>query len=159
MAFLVQVSRAFESRPTRRLQLSDLRDGSLENDADLVIFLSLAEGDVPETTNAPRLVTISIAKNRNGPRANLDVCFLPSVHRFCDWPTLPQPTVPQQPPIQANQPTGHLPRLQEIMARTAQRWQLRSANPQRPPVVKRSEQSRVLPIGAVLEDEEEDVES
>src|SRR5712692_4506334 len=73
---LAQVSRAFEGRPSKKLQLSDLRDGSLENDADLVLFLSVAEADTTGTTTS-RLATISIAKHRNGPRAALDICFEP----------------------------------------------------------------------------------
>ena len=85
---LAQLSRAFEGRPIKKFQLSDLRDGSLENDADLVLFLSLNETDTSGTTSTPRLATISIAKHRNGPCADLDVCFQPDLTRFSDLPTL-----------------------------------------------------------------------
>src|SRR5439155_3347562 len=71
---LAQVSRAFESRPSKYFQLSDLRDGSLENDADLVLFLSVDEQETTGTAVC-QLATISIAKHRNGPRAELDICF------------------------------------------------------------------------------------
>src|SRR6266566_5221611 len=64
---LAQMSRAFESRPTKKHQLSDLRDGSLENDADLVLFLSVDEKETTGTATC-QSATISIAKHRNGPR-------------------------------------------------------------------------------------------
>jgi hypothetical protein len=156
---LAQVSRAFESRPSKKLQLSDLRDGSLENDADLILFLSVAEADPSEAAGSPRLATISIAKHRNGPLRDLDVCFLPSATRFCDWPELSPPPIPQQPsaaaPTQASPSAEHFPRLQEIMARAIER-RAKSGTVQPPSLEKLSEQGRALPIGAVLEDEEED---
>src|SRR6266702_7693377 len=43
---LAQLSRAFEGRPMKKFQLSDLRDGSLENDADLVLFLSPSDLEI-----------------------------------------------------------------------------------------------------------------
>ncbi len=87
---LAQLSRAFESRPMTQFQLSDLRDGSLENDADLVLFLSPSHREMAGSIVTPQLVTIHIAKHRNGPRADLDVCFQPSSTRFHDLPTLAQ---------------------------------------------------------------------
>lgn len=86
---LAQVSRAYEARPLKNLQLSDLRDGSLENDADLVLFLSRAEENLAVAL-AYQLTTISIAKHRNGPRANLDICFHPASTRFFDLETIEQ---------------------------------------------------------------------
>jgi replicative DNA helicase len=118
---LAQVSRAFEGRPSKQLQLSDLRDGSLENDADLVLFLSVSEADTPSSANSPRLATISIAKHRHGPRADLDICYLPASTRFCDLQTLPP--VPERPataPAPSSQRAKDFPRLQEIMARVTQ---------------------------------------
>ena len=94
---LAQLSRAFESRPLKKFQLSDLRDGSLENDADLVLFLSPADLEIAGSTAAPMLVTIHIAKHRNGPRADVDVCFQPGTTRFHDLPTLTQPSTHEQP--------------------------------------------------------------
>ena len=93
---LAQVSRAYEARPLKNLQLSDLRDGSLENDADLVLFLSRAEENLA-AASAYQLTTISIAKHRNGPRADLDICFHPASTRFFDLETLEQVLVPEQP--------------------------------------------------------------
>ena len=156
---LAQVSRAFENRPSRELHLSDLRDGSLENDADLVLFLSVSEADPTEAAGEARLATISIAKHRNGPRADLEVCFLPSTTRFCDWPTLSETFIPDR-PTEAGQaplaPEEHpFPRLQEIMARAMQRW-AKQSDVGVAATAKQDEFSRALPVGVVLEDEEEE---
>jgi replicative DNA helicase len=154
---LAQVSRAFESRPTKNLQLSDLRDGSLENDADLVLFLSVSEADTTGIVGAPQLATISIAKHRNGPRANLDVCFMPGTIRFRDLQTLSQTKDPKlsssSAPIPSNQPMTQFPRLQEIMARVV-RGQPRQKDITSPPMAIPAAYQRELPRGAVLEDEE-----
>lgn len=80
---LAQMSRAVESRPSKLPQLSDLRDGSLENDADLVLFLyrnELAQAE-PDYKN---IATLILAKHRNGPLAELDVYFQPSLTHFRD---------------------------------------------------------------------------
>ena len=115
---LAQLSRAFESRPMKKFQLSDLRDGSLENDADLVLFLSPTDLEIPGSTGSPKLVTIHIAKHRNGPCADVDVCFQPGSTRFHDLPTLIQPSTHEQPPsfvsIPTNQPPREFPRLKDI---------------------------------------------
>ena len=102
---LAQVSRAFESRPAKKLQLSDLRDGSLENDADLVLFLSVNEKETTGTA-ACQLATISIAKHRNGPRAELDICFYPSSTRFRDLRTLSQLSSQEKPSSSRFKVTG-----------------------------------------------------
>jgi replicative DNA helicase len=110
---LAQLSRAFEGRPIKKFQLSDLRDGSLENDADLVLFLSLAETETSGIMTGPRLATISIAKHRNGPFADLDVCFQQSLTRFSDLPTLAQPSI-SVPPV-PDQPLRKFSRLDDIL--------------------------------------------
>ena len=154
---LAQVSRAFESRPTRELHLSDLRDGSLENDADLVLFLSVSDADPPGAAGEPRLATISIAKHRNGPRADIEVCFLPNATRFCDWPTLSEASIPDHPSEAGSEPLTpqqyRFPRLQEIMAQAMQR-RAKQSEAGISETVKQGEHSRALPMGAVLEDEE-----
>src|SRR6266566_1434402 len=122
---LAQLSRAFESRPMKKFQLSDLRDGSLENDADLVLFLAPTDLDIPGSTTAPKIVTIHIAKHRNGPRADLDVCFQPDSTRFHDLPTLTQPSTHEQPTsfvsIPTNQPPREFPRLKDLLEQSLQR--------------------------------------
>jgi replicative DNA helicase len=80
---LAQMSRAVESRSSKFPQLSDLRDGSLENDADVVLFLYRDELYQPES-EYKNIATIIIAKHRNGPVAELDVHFQPSQTYFHD---------------------------------------------------------------------------
>lgn len=154
---LAQVSRAFEGRPSKQLQLSDLRDGSLENDADLVLFLSLGEADTPASASNPRLATISIAKHRHGSRADLDICYLPASTRFCDLQTLPPSPAPERPAATATTPSSQrakdFPRLQEIMARISQGERTHSKTGSSP-TIRPAQSGRDLPIGSVLEDEE-----
>jgi replicative DNA helicase len=64
---LSQLNRQPEMRPNHRPMLSDLRDsGSLEQDADLVMFLYRDEHYNKET-NRPGVIEIIVAKARNGP--------------------------------------------------------------------------------------------
>ncbi|MEP7166613.1 MAG: replicative DNA helicase, partial [Candidatus Woesebacteria bacterium] len=58
---LAQLSRAVENRGTKQPQLSDLREsGSIEQDADVVMFLYREDDDEREN------VKLSVAKHRNG---------------------------------------------------------------------------------------------
>jgi len=59
---LSQLSRAVEHRGDKRPQLADLREsGSIEQDADVVMFLWKEDDDKPEN------IVLDIAKHRNGP--------------------------------------------------------------------------------------------
>jgi replicative DNA helicase len=122
---LAQLSRAFESRPMKKFQLSDLRDGSLENDADLVLFLTPVDLEMTWSATAPKPVTIHIAKHRNGPLADLDVCFQPVSTRFHDLPTLTQPSTHEQTPsfvsTTANLSPWEYPSLNEYFKQSLQR--------------------------------------
>ncbi len=69
-----QLSRAVEQRQDKRPQLSDLRDsGSIEQDADIVMFIYRDEYYNPETTERPNIAEIAIAKHRNGPTGTIDL--------------------------------------------------------------------------------------
>lgn len=69
-----QLSRAVESRQDKRPQLSDLRDsGSIEQDADVVMFIYRDEYYNPETTDRPNIAEVSVAKHRNGPTGVVDL--------------------------------------------------------------------------------------
>jgi len=69
-----QLSRAVEQRQDKRPQLSDLRDsGSIEQDADVVIFIYRDEYYNPETSERPNIAEINVAKHRNGPTATVDL--------------------------------------------------------------------------------------
>lgn len=144
---LAQVSRAFEKRPSKKLQISDLRDGSLENDADLVLFLSVAEADMAENA-ASHLATISIAKHRNGPCADLAICFEPSSTRFYDLQALPQTLELQQSSSVLKQTAAQSERLQDIMDRMLKRQTTQETTQEQPtPSSPRRELPREYVIG------------
>jgi replicative DNA helicase len=69
-----QLSRAVENRQDKRPQLSDLRDsGSIEQDADIVMFIYRDEYYNPETTERPNIAEVNVAKHRNGPTGVIDL--------------------------------------------------------------------------------------
>jgi len=72
---LSQLSRAVESRSPQIPKLSDLREsGSIEQDADVVMFLYREDREKPDTPNK-NIVEIYIAKHRNGPIGKLSLYF------------------------------------------------------------------------------------
>ncbi len=78
-----QLSRAVEQRPNPAPRLSDLREsGSIEQDADVVIFLYEPERDENDVIGRPVDLRLSIAKQRNGPTGDLDLRFIRSHGRF-----------------------------------------------------------------------------
>ena len=80
-----QLSRAVEQRQDRRPQLSDLRDsGSIEQDADAVMFLYRDEFYHPETTDNLNKAEVSLAKNRHGPTGTIQLYFEKTITKFMD---------------------------------------------------------------------------
>jgi replicative DNA helicase len=77
---LSQLSRAVEQRTSSTPQLSDLRDsGSIEQDADIVIFLSKSGGDEADGGQNRKL---TISKHRNGPTGEEELFFVKEQARF-----------------------------------------------------------------------------
>ena len=99
---LAQLSRAIETRHPRTPLLSDLRDsGSIEQDADVVIFLSREElyttreqwmqehPDLPESAYPQGVAQVIVAKHRNGPTGMIDLRFRQRLAKFEDWALQP----------------------------------------------------------------------
>ena len=79
---LSQLSRAVESRPGQRPQLSDLREsGAIEQDADVVMFLYRDEEKADEN---PFGANVIIAKHRNGPTGEVPLHFDRAQSRYAD---------------------------------------------------------------------------
>ena len=82
---LSQLSRSVEMRADKKPQLSDLREsGSLEQDADIVMFLYRDEYYNREDTENQNIAELIIAKNRNGPTTSIRLQFNKEIMRFTD---------------------------------------------------------------------------
>ena len=80
-----QLSRAVEQRQDKRPQLSDLREsGTIEQDADAVLFLYRDEVYNPDTTEFPNQADILLSKHRHGPTGTIQLYFEKSFTRFKD---------------------------------------------------------------------------
>ncbi len=81
---LSQLNRGLEARPNKRQILSDLRDsGSIEQDADLVLFIYRDEVYNEESLDKG-LAELIISKQRNGPTGRVVVNFEGTLTRFTD---------------------------------------------------------------------------
>jgi replicative DNA helicase len=79
---LSQLSRSVESRNPPHPQLSDLREsGSIEQDADIVMFLYREDYYNPET-DRQHVTDLMIKKHRNGPTGNVELYFHPERLKF-----------------------------------------------------------------------------
>jgi replicative DNA helicase len=77
-----QLSRAVEQRTDKEPQLSDLREsGSLEQDADIVMFIHRPEMYEKDTLKQ-HLAQIKIAKHRNGPVGMVELVFRDNLAKF-----------------------------------------------------------------------------
>lgn len=79
---LSQLSRAVESRSPQIPKLSDLREsGSIEQDADVVLFLYREDREKPDTPNK-NIVEVIVSKHRNGPLGKAQLYFNESSTTF-----------------------------------------------------------------------------
>ncbi len=98
MVALAQLSRAIETRHPRTPLLSDLRDsGSIEQDADVVMFLSREDmyvtpeqwaeqhPELPASAYPKGVAQVHVAKHRNGPTGLVELRFREKLAKFEDW--------------------------------------------------------------------------
>lgn len=77
-----QLSRAVEQRASKEPQLSDLREsGSLEQDADIVMFLHRPEKYANDSMKQ-FITQVMVAKHRNGPTGTIELIFRNNIAKF-----------------------------------------------------------------------------
>jgi replicative DNA helicase len=82
---LSQLNRALEQRPNKRPQMADLREsGSIEQDADLIVFIYRDEVYNPETPEKGK-AEIIIGKHRNGETGSINLSFQGRWLRFANF--------------------------------------------------------------------------
>ncbi len=82
---LSQLSRAPEQRQDHRPQLADLREsGSIEQDADIVLFLYRDDYYEKENSEKPGVCEVIISKQRSGPTGTVELMWLEKYTRFAD---------------------------------------------------------------------------
>ena len=82
---LSQLSRSVELRQVKRPILSDLREsGSLEQDADIVMFLY--RENYYKNEEPSRITELNVAKHRNGPTGNINLFFISECTKFVEIP-------------------------------------------------------------------------
>ena len=82
---LSQLSRAPEQRQDHRPILSDLREsGSIEQDADMVMFLYRDDYYNKENSEKPGVCEVNLAKHRSGPTETFDLTWVARYTKFSD---------------------------------------------------------------------------
>ena len=90
---LSQLNRQLEYRQDKRPMLADLREsGSIEQDADIVIFIYRDEYYNPESEQRG-MAEIIVAKHRNGPTGSSRLAFLEQYTKFANLAAVARDTV------------------------------------------------------------------
>jgi len=83
---LCQLNREFEKRPSKKPQMSDLMEsGSIEADADIVMFLFRKSYYFPDDKDAEGTAEVIFGKVRNGPTGTDKLTFISHFARFDDY--------------------------------------------------------------------------
>jgi replicative DNA helicase len=84
---LSQLNRAIEAQQDKKPRLSDLRDsGSIEQDADVVIFIHRPEYYEKQACKRPGEADIIVAKNRHGSVGDVVLGFRGQSYKFYEYP-------------------------------------------------------------------------
>lgn len=88
---LAQLNRAIETRGDKTPVLSDLKEsGGIEQDADVVMFLHCSDQELQKRfKRLPYIVTVVVAKNREGGLAQIDLTFKPRSTKFVEIVDMP----------------------------------------------------------------------
>lgn len=87
---LSQLSRRVEERTGHRPMMSDLREsGSIEQDADVVVFLLRPEYYDP--MNKPGMAEVIVAKNRHGAIGTVNLAYRKEIAQFANYTSLIRP--------------------------------------------------------------------
>jgi replicative DNA helicase len=80
---LAQLSRGVEQRQNKRPSMSDLREsGSIEQDADIVMFLYRDEYYNETTPENENLLEVDIVKQRNGPIGKVQLYYKKDINKI-----------------------------------------------------------------------------
>jgi replicative DNA helicase len=96
---LSQLSREVDKRTNHRPVLSDLREsGSIEQDADLILFIYREEVYSPDAEDWKGIADVIVGKQRNGPVGDVRLTFLGRFTRFTNYanPGFGEPRRPQK---------------------------------------------------------------